>query len=258
MQNLYPLFERNRILKKELLWSLRDYSFAHIQLEYQEYGEGIIEGCDVRVEEGQLVVKPGIIKFGDFICLLTEEERAEYEPSEQLVVLKMRIKRDCSSPDHILYQMELIPDRDPILRENEFEVCRYKLQKGARLRSWHTDFEDMDTEFDTLNYIYASWGGLQGKAMPPVITRRFAEEILKAGNCLPEDILFAYFCLNQSGALPERILTDYVERKNHKDLAGIGSNYELFSEMCLALRNIKQNGTEERRNQTGRRKIIVD
>ncbi len=49
MQNLYPLFEQNRILKKELLWSLRDYSFSHIQLEYQEYGQGIIQGCGIRV-----------------------------------------------------------------------------------------------------------------------------------------------------------------------------------------------------------------
>ena len=28
MQNLYPLFERNRVLKKELLWALRDCSSA--------------------------------------------------------------------------------------------------------------------------------------------------------------------------------------------------------------------------------------
>lgn len=258
MQNLYPLFERNRILKKELLWSLRDYSFAHIQLEYQEYGEGILEGCDVSVEGGQLVVKPGIIKSGDFICLLTEEERAEYGPSGQLVVLKMRITRDCSSPDHIIYRMELVPDTDPVLKENEFEVCRYKLQQGAILRSGYTDFEDMDTEFDTLNLIHASWGGLRGKAMPPVVTRRFAEEILKSGNCLPEDILFSYLCLNQPGALPDRILTDYVGRKNHKDMTGIASRYELFLEMCLALGNIRQNENAERRNQTGRRKIIVD
>lgn len=36
MQNLYPLFERNRILKKELLWSLRDYAFGQLRLEYGE------------------------------------------------------------------------------------------------------------------------------------------------------------------------------------------------------------------------------
>ena len=49
MQNLYPLFERNRILKKELMWSLRDYSFTHIQLEYQAYADGMIKGCDLEV-----------------------------------------------------------------------------------------------------------------------------------------------------------------------------------------------------------------
>lgn len=126
------------------------------------------------------------------------------------------------------------------------------------LRSSYTDFEDMDTEFDTLNLIHASWGGLRGKAMPPAVTRRFAEEILKSGNCLSEDLLFSYLCLNQPGALPYRILTDYVGRKNHKDLAGISSQYELFLEMCLALGNIRQSGNTGGRNQTGRRKIIVD
>ena len=64
MQNLYPLFERNRILKKELLWSLRDYAFSHIQLEYQEYGQGIIQGCPVQVQGRELVVGPGMIKYG--------------------------------------------------------------------------------------------------------------------------------------------------------------------------------------------------
>lgn len=75
MQNLYPLFERKRILKKELLWSLRDYSFAHFRLEYQEYGQGLLQGCGVAVQGGELVVGPGMIKYGDFICLVTEEER---------------------------------------------------------------------------------------------------------------------------------------------------------------------------------------
>ena len=61
MQNLYPLFERNRILKKELMWSLRDYSFTHIQLEYQAYADGMIKGCDLEVRGNELVVGKGIV-----------------------------------------------------------------------------------------------------------------------------------------------------------------------------------------------------
>lgn len=83
MQNLYPLFEQNRILKKEFLWSLRDYSFSHIQLEYQEYGQGIIQGCQIQVQGSELAVGPGMIKYGGFICLMMEEQRIEYGPKEQ-------------------------------------------------------------------------------------------------------------------------------------------------------------------------------
>lgn len=84
MQNLCPLFERNRILKKELLWSLWDYSFAHLQLEYQEYSQGPFRGCDITVRGDKLVIRPGIMKYGSFICLMMEEETMEYSPLEQI------------------------------------------------------------------------------------------------------------------------------------------------------------------------------
>ena len=48
LQNCYPRFAKNRILKKEMLEALRDYSFACAQLEYQNYGQGILCGCDIR------------------------------------------------------------------------------------------------------------------------------------------------------------------------------------------------------------------
>ena len=31
-ENRYPLFEGKRVLKKEMLWALRDYLFAHVYL----------------------------------------------------------------------------------------------------------------------------------------------------------------------------------------------------------------------------------
>ena len=32
MEHIYPAFERGRIMKKELLWALRDYSYAALQI----------------------------------------------------------------------------------------------------------------------------------------------------------------------------------------------------------------------------------
>ena len=88
LQNCYPRFAKNRILKKEMLEALRDYSFACAQLEYQNYGQGILCGCDIRVEEKQLVVGKGMIKCGLWIGLLTEELAVPYGPAAQMQYFK--------------------------------------------------------------------------------------------------------------------------------------------------------------------------
>ena len=94
MQNLYPLFERNRILKKELLWALRDYSFMQARLDYEEYADGILRGCEVRVEGNRIVIGPGIIRYNGFICLMDREESVEYAPSEEYVSVKMGFRTE--------------------------------------------------------------------------------------------------------------------------------------------------------------------
>lgn len=257
MQNLYPLFERNRILKKELLWSLRDYSFAQARLEYEEYAEGMLRGCDVRVEGSRIVIGPGIIKYGTFICLMTEEESIQYEASDDLVVVKMRFYTEQVSMDYVLYKMELVADKDVSLKENEFEVCRYRLQEGAMLRDEHKDLRDMVTEYNTLNFIYATWGSLRERTLAPIVTRRFAKEILTAGGSEQADISFAYLCLGQTGAMAMDILQDYLTRKSHK-AEKYQTNWEVFEEMCRIKEQLANTEKGRAQEKTVRKQIVVD
>lgn len=256
MQNLYPLFERNRILKKELLWAIRDYSFMQARLDYEEYSEGMLRGCEVRVDGKQIVVGPGIIKYGGFICLMDEEESIGYNPCDEFVSVKMCFHTQQESLDYHVYKMELVTDADTALKDNEFEVCRYKLQEGAALRDRHTDLLDMVTEFNTLNYIYATWGGLREKSMAPAVIGRFAREILASGSPGAEDIGFAYLCLSQPGTIPMEILKDYLGRKGRKvdDL----SMEEMFYGMCNVTRKLGSTGDTQGQEKASRRKIIVD
>lgn len=250
----FPLFERNRVLKKEMLESIRDYAFVSQQLAYQSYEEGILQGCEIRVEGKKLVVGSGMIKYKDFIYFRMEEERVAYLPSEQVQIVKIRFQKK-QSEDRIQYQMDLVSDSQPRLEENELELCRYKLQAGAELRAQYKNFEDMGTEYDMINLISASWGGLHGKSLSPVITRRFAEELLESRDCGQEDRWFAYLCLMQAEALPRPILLDYIGRKNFCQLDPTLSNQAIFQEMCRILR--KTDRTIES-NRTERRKIFVD
>lgn len=257
MQNLYPLFERNRILKKELLSAMRDYSFGHACMEYREYGEGILQGCDVRIEEKKIVVSPGMIKWEDQIFLMMQEESVGYAPSDRIVVIKLHLQKE-QTADFVICRMELEPDHDMGPAGAEFELCRYRLQEGARLRTDYQDFEDMGTQYDTVNHIHAAWGCLRGNSLSPAITRRFAQEILKAESRMPEDTAFAYFCLTQPGAVPKEILLDYVGRRNGYKLLSDAGNEVIFEEMCRALEKVRCGMNEERRERTGRRQIIVD
>ena len=107
MQNIYPLFERNQTLKKEMLWSLRDYIFAHARVKYQEYGQGILTGCSLSIQGEEIAVRPGLLKYGQAVCIMMEEARIPFGAAQEMRYLHMAVREDRSAPDYIAYRMEL-------------------------------------------------------------------------------------------------------------------------------------------------------
>ena len=67
MENRYPLFAARRILRKERLWDIRDYSYMGWQLHYADYSDGLLNGCRIRAQEGKLIIEKGMIHFHGFI-----------------------------------------------------------------------------------------------------------------------------------------------------------------------------------------------
>lgn len=261
MQNLYPVFEGNRVLKKEALWSLRDYSFSRIQLEYQEYGQGVVMGCKIRVEGEHLIVGTGIIKYGSFVCLLMEETSVHAEPSDQIQYLKIKVEIDRSSLDFVAYQIEIFLDTFEEKKENEFELCRFYLSCGARLRDDYKNFFDIQTEYDTINRIHGDWAAIGGSTLDPEITRCFARELLAGESGLPEDHAFACLCLSQPGGLPFEVITSYVTyRLNHiSDFNTIVlGNQELYGFMCTILDGVQKGVEKNARRTRERHRILVD
>lgn len=239
LQNRYPRFVKNRILKKEMLEALRDYSFACAQLEYQNYGQGILCGCDVSVEEKQLIVGKGMIKSGSWIGVLTEELAVPYGPAAQMQYLKLLVSEREDSLDEVVYHIALVLDTKEVSKENtgkntenEIEICRFYLRDGARLRGEYKDFADRMTEYDTINRICADWGALRGQSLDPSITGKFAEILIKSRESQAEDFSFACLCLNQNGAVPREIIRGYLARKLGRQVAEDAGNQELFQMMC--------------------------
>ena len=96
MQNIYPLFERNQTLKKEMLWSPRDYTFAHARVKYQEYGQGILTGCSLSVQGEEIAVRPGLLKYGQAVYIMMEEARIPFGAAQEMRYLHMAVREDRS------------------------------------------------------------------------------------------------------------------------------------------------------------------
>ena len=62
-QNMYPVFEPKRLLKKEMLENLRDFPRSLFGLQYQNYSDGILYGCDITGTETGMILLPGILCY---------------------------------------------------------------------------------------------------------------------------------------------------------------------------------------------------
>ena len=261
MEHIYPAFERGRIMKKELLWALRDYSYSSLQLRYQDYPDGIISGCRVKVRDDQLIVGTGIIKCQDFIFLLTEEEQVAYAPTEVFVSLKFRVKSAEEMPDYTRYVTEFVLDKNLERAQNELEICRFKLKEGARLRTEYKDFYDIQTEFDTVNLADADWAGRGGRTLSKEITDCFARKVLECREAEGEDIQFACLLLQSREAVPWEIIGGYISRKtggqqSNKEFVGkefFGKMEEILDRIRIGVGNCSTG-----RPVTDNRMIILD
>ncbi|MDE6357170.1 MAG: hypothetical protein K2L15_01115, partial [Eubacteriales bacterium] len=239
MEFLYPKFERHSILKKELLSSIRDYGVEYLKVKYDNYTKGIISGFDLKVVgEDTIKISKGIAKFEEFIYIADEEAKVKFKAENKLVSLKVVLTKDTIVKDYDRYILEYKLDNDLNVYENQLEICRFKLMEGFKLRDKYKSFEDLQTEFDTINYLNATWAGIGKEAINPYILKRFAEEAMENKLEDMEDLVFCYTCLNGN----ETINIDLVERyiKNRQGLnKGIFTKEEIFKYLVLCLEDIK-------------------
>lgn len=261
MEHIYPAFERGRIMKKELLWALRDYSYSALQLRYQDYSDGIISGCGIRTENDTLCIGSGIIKCQGFIFLLTGEGQVRYAPADRYTSLKFRLLKKENLPDYTRYETEFALDGKLDRTQNEIELCRFKLKEGARLRTEYKDFFDIQTEYDTVNLADATWSAQGGQALSKEVTDYFANKVLECKNAEDKDIQFAYFLLQSKETVSYKILNDYIARRT--DDTGeneVFSGKAAFWRLEEILRNIRagKNSYGTVRANRDNRMIIMD
>ena len=234
MEHIYPAFERGRILKKELLWALRDYSYAALQLQYQGYPDGILSGCELEACDGGLKIMPGILYYQKVPYFLQNPYKVPCRAEGEQAYIKVRFlgKTIGTRQEEYLTQI-YIDEREPDAN-CELELGRFKLQAGARLRAEYVDFYDYETEFDTINRIFVPYAAMGQPGIWPQLLKCFAKELLYAPNHDLCDSAFCFNCLQLEKAMPYEAVKGYLDVKLRQDREY--TNAQIYSALKKILR----------------------
>lgn len=216
-QNTYPVFEAKKLLKKEMLENLRDFPRNLFHLQYQNYSDGILAGCDLKGTETGLTILPGILCHRGVPYVLDKPYPISCKAEGKLVYVKVHFEdKAIGTGGEEFFSQVIMDEREPDA-EQEMELARFKLQPGARLRSEYVDFYDYETEFDTVNRIHVPYAAPEHPSIWQQIFKSFAKEMMRHSVTNPWDHAFCLSALQLKEAMPYEAVRAYLNARLGQD-----------------------------------------
>lgn len=254
----YPKFERDMILKAEMLEKIKRYPRDLLHLLYDKYSNGILCGGAIRVEQDSImIVEPGLLKWQGVIYYHTEEERIPCEATGEPQILVVKFQEPKEETSGVTYGTEFVLKQDEIIGENEMELCRFILKKGAVLRKDYQDLRDMATLHNTVNIITVPHAGIGESTLSPEITYRFGCEMIKCKLTDPWDVSFVMQCLQQE-TIQRQILEHYIRYRIPNAERGTMTPKQLHHYLTVIVDDTKRGGSRGGMMQGGMRRMLVD
>lgn len=253
-----PIFTEGNILTGEMLEEMKEYAVDFAKLSYIEYGKGIVKGCNLTTTDSHITLHPGIIICFQEPILITVPVEIPYYPVNRWTALKLEVDKEYENRFWSIRNMSLNLTEDLEAKENTIELCRFQLQKGAKLRTEHREFKDCNTEFDTINQIYSEWAAYKETTVSPKILRNYAKELMKSEITNPWDMVFVQQIFNNHGEpLERKAIQMYLSQRLGEPVQEC-SNVEIYNRLAKVLEKAKGEMTSPARRQGSGRRIMVD
>lgn len=255
---LIPIFTEGNILTGEMLEEMKEYAVGFAKLSYAEYGKGILKGCNLTTTDSYITLHPGIVICFQEPILITMPAAIPYYPVNRWTALKLEVDKEYESSSFSIRNMNLTLTEDLETKENAIELCRFRLQKGAKLRTEYREFKDCNTEFDIINQIYSEWAAYKETTFSPEILRNYAEELMKSEIVNPWDMVFVQQIFNNHGEpLERKAIQMYLSQRLGGDMNEC-SNMAIYDRLTKVLEKAKGEITSPVRRQGSGRRIMVD
>ena len=252
----YPFFKKGRILKIEMLENLRDYPRDILDV-YNEYlSDGIICGLMPKVDKDMITFSKGIVKYNGELYVINAPTSITYGETEVEVIIKLNFHDELRDNDYKTQYINIEIDPNLEIQDNQIELGRFKLKRGAYLRSEYQDLYDFTTEYNTINIVNVLYSGYGRPTLSNMILKYFAKEALSTRTQNHMDVTFSMLCLNSS-RIEREVIYNYVSFKLNEEIVELG-NEKLHSKLVKILGNIKRENSGVRRSRASAQKIILD
>lgn len=209
----YPQFEKKRLLRGEMLEQLRDYPKNYIKMSFKGYGNGVVTGCEVTWDHGLLTIAPGIILYQDNLYTMEQPYEMDCTALDRIRYLKVQFLTEEREHGSIVGNTRILLDTEKPNQTWELELCRFRLQEGAKLRDKYEGFEDYSTLYDTINLIHAPYAAEGGSTLNTVLLKTFAKEMMSRESEELMDYVFPMIVLANSGHVSVDFIQEYVFAK---------------------------------------------
>lgn len=238
-----PIFEKGTVLTHEMLETLKEYAMDISTLNYAGYSDGILSGCEVTMSDNMICVNRGMVMFNGQLYFLPGAMKVMARPGRDWQILKLCIGNMSKDKNFMVAELRLELTDDSQEAPNKLEICRFRLQDGARLRNQYRDFQDLNTEFDTVNEIHTKWSAYQKSSISPRILKEFAKEAMNKNPQNPQDICFIQQILAMDAKTLNRdVVIFYLNTrlgKKHVEM----TNVEIYQGLQEVLRNMQRGGS---------------
>lgn len=231
-----PLFNPGP-LHKGILDAMRDLTLLEQTARFARYSDGILVGCGLIERNMNIGVSTGLVKFGGRVYVLASDTSLPYQPTDQWTVLKVRFGPEEKSRDFLCFTGELVLDNNTEVLPNEMEFGRFKLKQGSRLRTEYVDFQDLVTEYDTVNLLNIPFAGIGEVTVSPVILKLFAKEAYPYAETTL-DITFCCAALTGSGIMSRESIYQYLWRRLKLEMTPM-QNTEIHRHLTKILYELK-------------------
>lgn len=257
MNQEIPNFQEGAILRAKTLQTMCDFSYLLPQFLRKDYADGIVSGMELSEQNGELFVDSGVFSMNRKLFYIENQWSVPCFPTEEEVRLKLCLNQEKQIKNATEYEFSL-EINETECTENEFELCRFRLQEGAKLRSKYVDFQDISTEYDTINLQYAHFSGYLAKTIHPKVLLHFATELSSYPNISDLDANFCLQIFQSNTGLNFSVITHYLRVKTGEFHQNLTQN-EAYETLLSILQQSKQGETVTKtKKSVSRASILID